>query len=202
MSKRRYCLDCEYPQSACLCASINVMQSQVQLVVLQHPSEVQHAKNSVRLLKQVLPQCEVHVGELPEDFDCLRQRLAQTSTQVLVAYPSESSVAIETVAIENPAHTTVLLIDGTWRKALKILKLNPWLQEYQAVHLGDDYQGRYRIRKAKRSDSLSSLEAAAYSLAALENELDISPMLAAFDAMVARQIAAMPAAVQARYQEF
>ena len=97
------------------------------------------------------------------------------------------------------AAVNLVLIDGTWRKALKMIKLNPWLQQFQSVHLGDNYQGRYRIRKAKRPDSLSTLEATAYALSQLEPQLDITPLLQAFDALVERQLAAMPVAVRHRY---
>ncbi|MBV7316662.1 tRNA-uridine aminocarboxypropyltransferase [Shewanella sp. NIFS-20-20] len=200
MSKRRYCPECEYPQTACLCASIVPIASRIQLVVLQHPAEADHAKNSVRLLSKVVPSCQVFVGETAQEFASARQYLQQQAGPVLLVYPSENSLGVESLPLAMPASTTLVLLDGTWRKALKMIKLNPWLSALPAVHLGDDYQGRYRIRKAKRSDSLSTLEAAAYTAAALDPTMDIQPILTAFDAMVERQIAAMPAEVRARYQ--
>jgi DTW domain-containing protein YfiP len=51
---------------------------------MQHPSEVGHAKNSVRLLKLVLPQTQIYVGETGEDFIELQHYLA-TQTK----YPNE-----------------------------------------------------------------------------------------------------------------
>ena len=48
--------------------------------------------------------------------------------------------------------------------------------------------------------SLSTLEACAYMLSALEPRLDVQPLMTAFDAMVELRIKAMPSTVQARYQ--
>ncbi|MCL1038948.1 DTW domain-containing protein [Shewanella submarina] len=204
MLKRPHCPHCDYPLNACLCHAISPIQSDTRVVVLQHPSEVAHAKNSVRLLSRVLTDCELVVGEREQDFSAVRDRLLQDRENTLVLYPADASIELAAVADSkassvNPVNLVV--IDGTWRKALKIYKLNPWLAELQAVHLGENYQGRYRIRKAKRPDSLSTLEATAYALAELEPGLEVQPLFRAFDAMVERQLAAMPEAVRQRYHD-
>lgn len=204
MSKRPQCPDCDYPLTACLCHAIQAMDSDTRVVVLQHPSEAGHAKNSVRLLSRVLPGAEVILGETEADFSEIRQRLENNGHHSLLLYPAEDSISLAEISVETRSvgkPVNLIVIDGTWRKALKIFKLNPWLQQLQMVHLGEDYQGRYRIRKARRPDSLSTLEATAYALAELEPTLDVSPLFTAFDAMVERQLAAMPPEVRSRYQE-
>ncbi|MGI2261113.1 tRNA-uridine aminocarboxypropyltransferase [Shewanella sp. GXUN23E] len=204
MSKRPHCPHCDYPLSACLCHAIAPVRCAATLVILQHPSEVGHAKNSVRLLQRVVQDCIVAVGESETDFAGIRRQLEGNGRQTLLLYPADASVNLqEWPGIGGGDHEPVnlLVIDGTWRKALKMFKLNPWLQELQAVHLGDNYQSRYRIRKAKRPDSLSTLEATAYALSELEPCLDVTPLFTAFDAMVERQLAAMPEAVRRRYQD-
>ena len=169
-----------------------------QLVVLQHPSEVEHKKNSVRVLSLVVAETQVYVGESEADFNGLREHLAACNKPIYLVYPSEQSVSVEQQPI-NP-DCVLLLLDGTWRKAFKMLQLNPWLTQYPAVHLAEGYESRYRIRKSSRSDSLSTLEACAYMLSALDPRLDVQPLMTAFDAMVELRIKAMPSTVQARYQ--
>ena len=44
-----------------------------QLVVLQYPSEVEHKKNSVRVLSLAVPKTQVYVGESESDFKGLRE---------------------------------------------------------------------------------------------------------------------------------
>ncbi|NMH65066.1 tRNA-uridine aminocarboxypropyltransferase [Shewanella salipaludis] len=196
---RRYCSVCHYPQSACVCASIRPLQPKTRLLVLQHPSEVGHAKNSVRLLSLVIPQTLVYVGETPEDFAELRQYLARLERPVYLVYPSEKSVQVQQAA--PAADCVLLLLDGTWRKAFRLLQLNPWLQQYPALHLDLEQSSNYRIRKASRSDSLSTLEAAAHMLRALDPELEVKPLFEALDAMVDHRLAAMPPQVRARYED-
>lgn len=175
------------------------MHPQTQLLILQHPSEVGHKKNSVRVLSLVIPDTRVYVGETDGDFAGLRDELAQCDKPIYLVYPSQQSVSVENQSF--PADCVLLLIDGTWRKAFKILQLNPWLTQYPAVHLTEGFGSRYRIRKSSRSDSLSTLEASAYMLSALDAELDIQPLIHVFDVMVDLRIKAMPPDVQLRYQK-
>ncbi|MCU7976823.1 MULTISPECIES: tRNA-uridine aminocarboxypropyltransferase [unclassified Shewanella] len=195
---RHYCSICRYPQNACLCASVQPISPMTQLVVLQHPSEVEHKKNSVRVLSLAVPKTQVYVGESESDFKGLREYLAACNMPIYLVYPSALSVSVEQQRI-NP-DCILLLLDGTWRKAFKMLQLNPWLTQYPAVHLAEGYESRYRIRKSSRSDSLSTLEACAYMLSALDPTLDVQPLMMAFDAMVELRIKAMPSTVQVRYQ--
>lgn len=194
---RHYCSTCRYPLNTCLCAHVQPIYPQTQLLILQHPSEVEHKKNSVRVLSLVIPNTRVYVGETQDDFAVLRSELARCDKPIYLIYPSQQSMSVETQAI--PADCVLLLIDGTWRKAFKILQLNPWLAQYPAVHLAEGYESRYRIRKSSRSDSLSTLEASAYMLSALDAELDIQPLIEVFELMVDLRIKAMPPDVQLRY---
>ena len=196
---RDYCPQCNYPQSACICDYVQPISANTELIVLQHPSEVGHAKNSVRLLQLVLPATQVWVGEGDGDFVALRQQLRASNKAIYLLYPSQASISANELAIQRDV--ILLLLDGTWRKVFRLLQLNPWLLEYPALHLDIEAKSNYRIRKASRSDSLSSLEAAAFILQSIEPQLDISPLLTAFDAMVDKRIAAMPAQVRARYKD-
>ncbi|MCL1066182.1 DTW domain-containing protein [Shewanella olleyana] len=175
------------------------MSIKTEVIVLQHPSEVEHAKNTVKLLCLTLPATQVVVGETADDFAELQTYLQQSSKPVYLVYPNETSQsAADSGAVED---CIILLIDGTWRKAFKMLQLNPWLMALPALHIEFEGGSQYRIRKAKRSDSLSTLEATAYMLQAISPTLDIAPMFAAFDAMVQHKLDAMPAAVRARYEQ-
>ena len=164
---------------------------------MQHPSEVKHAKNTVRLMRLVMPDIKVVVGESAEDFNELQQYLSQSTKPVFIVYPGESSQAVEQSDAQSDC--IIILLDGTWRKAYKILQCNPWLLQYPALHLAVSHQSEYIIRKAKRSDSLSTLEATALILTALDQKLDVSPLFVAFNAMVEHRLNAMPEQVKARY---
>lgn len=210
MTQRAYCPQCQYPQSACLCAAVKPIYPQHQLLILQHPSEVTHTKNSVRLLKMAVPQTQIVVGETAADFAELRQQLGD-KPQVMLVYPADESADVSvteqasSVAVDRGNElgeqvNTLILIDGTWRKAYRMLCLNPWLLALPRLSLAVDNASAYCIRKAKRSDSLSTLEAAALALKQLEPALDITPVTNLLQALVDSRLARMPANVRQRYQ--
>lgn len=194
---RQICLECHYPISTCVCANIETLTLAPQLIVMQHPSEVEHAKNSVRLLKLVIPDTQVYVGETAEDFADLRDELASSNRPVYLIYPNEQSQEVKQA--KPNIDGIYILLDGTWRKAFRMLQLNPWLLALPSLHLDVEQASNYTIRKSSRADSLSTLEAAALVLASLDSTLDVSPLHRAFDAMIQHQLAAMPAHVRARY---
>jgi DTW domain-containing protein YfiP len=174
------------------------MTVSTELIVLQDPSEVGHAKNSVRLMALVIPETRVYVGESPDDFKSLRQYLDGCTKPIYLVYPSDNSSDVMQTQLEN--QVVLLFLDGTWRKAYKLLQLNPWLQDYPALHLDLESASNYKIRKASRADSLSTLEAAAMMLKSIEPELKVSPLTNALEAMVQQRIQSMPADVRKRYE--
>ncbi|WP_119978721.1 tRNA-uridine aminocarboxypropyltransferase [Shewanella algidipiscicola] len=194
---RVLCEQCQYPLNACLCAHIRPMSTSLELIVLQDPGEVKHAKNSVKLMKAVLDSLRVEVGETPSDFASLKAYLDSVDKPIYLLYPSEHSQSITQQRVASDA--VLLLLDGTWRKAYKLLQLNPWLQQYPALHLELDAPSHYTIRKAKRDDSLSTLEAAALAIKAVSPNADVSPLNDALAALVEQRLNAMPVAVRARY---
>ncbi|MCL1050549.1 DTW domain-containing protein [Shewanella abyssi] len=196
---RPNCPSCHYPLKACLCASIKQMQVKTELIILQDPTEVGHAKNSVRLLALVIPQTKVVVGETAADFSLLREQLQLTDKPIFLVYPSTASRSVSDIVIDTDV--ILLLLDGTWRKAYKLLQLNPWLLDFPALHLDLDGASNYTIRKASRSDSLSTLEASAMMLKVIEPQQDVTPLTDALAALVEQRLASMPADVRARYRE-
>ncbi|SHI04782.1 tRNA-uridine aminocarboxypropyltransferase [Ferrimonas marina] len=192
--KRRYCPRCGRPQRTCLCAHIRPLIHRTPVHILMHPSELKAAKGTARLTCQILTQGQLWVGETEQDFAPLRQALKGFKPQLL--YPGPQAQAVEQCPPDPDR--ALLLLDGTWRKTHKLLQLNPWLQQLPCLSFAHPPQGDYQIRKAHRSDSLSTLEATAYALHQLEG-LDPAPLHDAFTALKQSQLAHMPAQVRARY---
>lgn len=196
---RPSCPKCHYPVKACLCESIEQVEISTELIILQDPSEVGHAKNSVRLLSLVIPDTQVVVGETPDDFSQLQRQLNASAKPIYLVYPCDESQNAAKVNFDSGA--IILLLDGTWRKAYKLLQLNPWLLQYPALHLDLESASNYTIRKASRSDSLSTLEAVAMMLNIIEPAVDVSPLPKALNALVEQRLNSMPLAVRQRYEK-
>ncbi|WP_299011708.1 tRNA-uridine aminocarboxypropyltransferase [uncultured Shewanella sp.] len=196
---REKCLKCQYPKIACLCGSITQLNITNEVIVLQDPSEVKHAKSTVKLLALVIPEVNIFVGETPNDFSTLRDYLIQSKKAIYVIYPTKESRSMDEV---KPVKDAILIfLDGTWRKAYKMMALNPWLEQYPALHLNLNTPSQYKIRKAPRVDSVSTLEAVALSLKTIDSQLDVAPLYHALNAMVEKQLEFMPKVARERYEK-
>jgi DTW domain-containing protein YfiP len=184
---RIQCSRCLRPQSHCLCPLIPRLDSRTRVLLLQHPSEVNHALNTARLAALGLSNAELIVGEVFEDLPAL---LNQPGYQARLLFPAEDALPLRACAASDEP---ILLVvpDGTWRKARKLLHLNPLLAALPRVTLAEGGVSRYRLRKAPGPGALSTIEAIVQALETLEAPTSFGPLLRPFEALIEGQIAAM-----------
>ncbi|MDH4451541.1 MAG: DTW domain-containing protein [Rhodoferax sp.] len=190
---RPTCPHCLRPQATCLCHLAVPTASACELLILQHPLEVHHAKNSARLLHLSVPGSRIVVGEAFDEV-ALQALLPGPRTTVLLypptAYEGHAAPALlEPSQLQHPETLRLVVLDATWRKSRKMLHLSPGLQRLPRLALDEVPAGRYAIRKAHAPGQLSTLEATCAALAQLERNAERwQPLLAAFDAFVAGQM--------------
>jgi len=184
---RIHCPRCHRPQSHCLCPLIPSLDSRTRVLLLQHPSEVNHALNTARLAALGLNNAELIVGEV---FEHLPALLNQPGYRTCLLFPGEDAQPVQAY---GPSDDPLLLVvpDGTWRKARKLLHLNPSLAALPRVTLADGGVSRYRLRKAPGPGALSTVEAIVQALQVLEAPMSFEPLLRPFEALIEGQIAAM-----------
>ena len=163
MSRAR-CERCLRPENHCLCALIPQLDSRTRVLILQHPSEVNHALNTARLAALGLNNAQLEVAEV---FDHLETLLNVPGYQARLLFPGEEATALTPQAAET-GPMLLVVPDGTWRKARKLLHLNPLLASLPRVTLENSPVSRYRLRKAPGPDALSTLEAITHALQTLE----------------------------------
>lgn len=186
MSRPR-CERCQRPASCCLCALIPRLDSHNRVLLLQHPSEVGHALNTARLAALGLVNAQLLVGEV---FDDLHTLLNPPGYQARLLFPGEGAQVLGPPA-RGDMPTLLVVPDGTWRKARKLLHLNPELAALPRVTLQGAPLSRYRLRKAPADDALSTLEAVVHALQTLEASTSFNALLRPFDALIEGQIQAM-----------
>jgi DTW domain-containing protein YfiP len=187
--RRAMCATCLRPQPTCICQWIAPVDTDVEVLILQHPLEVANAKGSARLLHLSLPGNVLLAGEV-FDPDALHELLHQGGRTPVLLYPATADAAapaLDPACLADPSALRLVVLDGTWRKSRKMLHLNPLLQSLPRLALEGMPASHYRIRKAHAPDQLSTLEATAYALMRLEGAARFDPLLAAFDGFVAQQ---------------
>ncbi|MBN0978265.1 MULTISPECIES: DTW domain-containing protein [Pseudomonas] len=184
---RPQCPRCLRPTTHCLCALIPNLDSRTRVLLLQHPSEVNHALNTARLAALGLVNAQLVVGEVFED---LQNLLNPPGYQARLLFPAEDAQPLQAY---SPSDEPLLLVvpDGTWRKARKLLHLNPLLAALPRVTLAAGAVSRYRLRKAPGPGALSTVEAIVQALQVLEAPQSFEPLLRPFEALIEGQIAAM-----------
>lgn len=180
---RLHCPRCQRPEGHCLCALIPQLPSRTRVLILQHPSEADHALNTARLAHLGLTNSELVVTEQ------VHPALWEAHEgPAYVLFPGEGSTP---VAGQLAGPMQLIVLDGTWRKARKLLHLNPALAALPRVCLTDTAPSRYRLRKAPGPGALSTVEAIVAALEVLEAPASFQPLLAPFDALIEGQIKAM-----------
>ncbi|WP_426133872.1 tRNA-uridine aminocarboxypropyltransferase [Pseudomonas sp. PWP3-1b2] len=184
---RPQCSRCLRPVSHCLCPLIPNLDSRTRVLLLQHPSEVNHALNTARLAALGLKNAQLVVGEV---FDDLQTLLNPPGYQPRLLFPADDAQPLNAYAAsEEPL--LLVVPDGTWRKARKLLHLNPLLAALPRVTLAAGAVSRYRLRKAPGPGALSTVEAIVQALQVLEAPASFEPLLRPFEALIEGQIAAM-----------
>jgi len=164
---------------------IPALDSRTRVLVLQHSSEASHALNTARLAVLGLRNAQLLVGE-----DFIDESSGAVPSYLL--FPGEDAVPLSALAgADQPIR--LIVPDGTWRKARKILHVNPWLAALPRVALPEGLTSRYRLRKAPMPGALSTIEAIVTALNILESPAGFDELLRPFDALIEGQIDAMGA---------
>lgn len=178
---RAYCEQCHYPQNTCVCAHIKSISIPLNVIIIQHPKEATHAKNTARLVTMCIPSACIVLSNDDDAMHTLAQYSCKQTTALI--YPSESSIALEDLSrTQKQQYKTLILIDGSWKQAFGIVKRSSWLQTLPAYHFSNAAPSQYAIRHTSLPHALSTLEAAAHSISCL-CEADMSALYALQTAM-------------------
>jgi DTW domain-containing protein YfiP len=198
------CPRCHKPPALCICDSITPIDSRIALLILQHPQEQDRALGTARLTALHFKDAVLKIGlSWPSLSKALGRQVDPSRWAVLYlgsAKVADLDTRDDIVAINRKGEVEdnqrailkaiegVVLLDGSWSQAKALWWRNPWMLRCQRVILDPRQRSRYgMLRREPRHDGLSTIEAAAMLLAALEKRPDIAEMLnASFERMLAR----------------
>lgn len=174
---RPVCPHCERPLQRCFCSHVVPTNNHCRLLLLQHPNEAGHPKNTGELLWHSLTNCERLIGETFTD-----EQLAPFMAGAALLYPEADDQPPMAEGLIQASPSTLIVLDATWRKSRKMLYQNPQIQALPRFTLEHLPESRYRIRSAEQQHQLSTLEASCYALQQIEGNTGIYlPLLTGFD---------------------
>lgn len=182
------CSTCEKSLNLCVCSAITPLDNEIFVLILRHPQEQDRKLGTARLLNLQLKNSLLKTGlswpnltkalgrgqENPVDpkrWGVLYLGMAKTSAPL--AYRALTVVSKKGEAAQNQDEILeniegIILLDGTWAQAKALWWRNAWMLKCRRLVLQPPRPSLYgNLRKEPRRESVSTLEAAAYSLAAL-----------------------------------
>ena len=192
--RRAVCERCRRPTSVCYCAHLVSLETQTRVILLQHPREKKVPVGTARLAHLCLPGSELHVGL---DFDNDAQvRAALTSAETPADGPRRPAYllfpgpnAIDLAEARPAGPITLVVVDGTWWQARKLLKRNALLASLPQIRFTPPAPSNYRIRREPAEHCVATVEALAEVLGRLEGAPErFATLLRPFEAMIDTQI--------------
>jgi DTW domain-containing protein YfiP len=182
------CERCKRPPQLCWCAHLVSLETRTRIVLLQHPAERRVAIGTARMASLCLPSSELHVGVQWSASSALAGVLSDPARPAALLYPGEGAIDIATDPPRGPI--TLVVVDGTWHQARKLVRVNPMLARLPRYAFRPHAPSEYRIRREPDESYVSTLEALAHVLGVLEGDPErFRALLVPFRAMIDAQLA-------------
>lgn len=154
------CLDCFRPTEACYCEHIESLATKTRFIVLMHPMEFKKQRTGTgRMTSQILKNSEVLVDIDFTNNKKLNLILNDPEIDCFILYPGETAINItEKKLPATQKMRVVLVIDGTWPCAKKMMKLSTNLHSLPRVSFSTDRISKFVIKQQPQSYCLSTLE--------------------------------------------
>tara|TARA_B110000208_G_scaffold182092_1_gene233476 strand:- start:1854 stop:2981 length:1128 start_codon:yes stop_codon:yes gene_type:complete len=222
--QRSLCTRCSRPPVVCICAALpaSTIAIETRVVIVQHPREARkRIVGSVPLIQLVLgAACTVVVSDVVRFGldEALDEALGEKgSGRTVLLFPGATSTPLDAGGASSTSSTTtsssssgvvaavaaapatsgiatLLLVDGTWRQANKMVRSSgDCLDMIPRVMFAGEVDGMFGdLRKEPRKHCVSTLEAAAQALRCLEptrGGVACDCLLTVFAHAVAQQLA-------------
>lgn len=172
----------------CTCSHLADLPTRTRVLILQHPRESRVGVGTARLAHLALPSSQLRVGV---DFSADPIVQAAIGPDTYVLFPGAEARPLTSLPTDRPI--TLVVLDGTWSEARKLLTRNPALAALPRVAFTPASPSAYQIRTQPAAHCVSTIEALAQVLATIEPSSPDAPperfarLLDPFHAMVARQ---------------
>jgi hypothetical protein len=170
-----------------VCAELVPIPNRTEVIILQHTRERAHPIGTARIALLGLARSRLftwghkieHAMERIEEF----RRSLPASTMLLYPDPDAPEVS----AVTSPPDA-LLVVDGTWNTAKRMMRHAPWLLELPRVRINPSQPGQYRIRLEPSDEHLSTVEAITEALRGFEPDTErLDDLIRVFQRMIDKQ---------------
>jgi DTW domain-containing protein YfiP len=187
MTSDEICKNCEKPLKLCVCAALAPVDNRVSVLILRHPQEQDRILGTARVAALQLKNAVLKTGLSwpnlakvlgrpadPKRWGVLYLGTAKTSAPL----PPRVLTIVNRKGEASPDQDQtletlegIILLDGNWQQAKALWWRNAWMLKCRRLVLQPPRPSLYgKLRKEPRAESVSTIEAAAYTLAALDHD--------------------------------
>ena len=183
---REVCGRCFRPTRVCYCAHLDPQDSRTRVLILRHTREREVGLGTARMallgLRNACLRTEVDFSQ-----DAV-VNAAINGGNAYVLYPTDDAIPVETATFAEPI--TLIVLDGTWWQARKLLRSHPALQALPKLRMTPTSKSLYGlVRREPADDYVGTVEAIAYVLGHLEKDPErFRALLRPLEALVEKQL--------------
>ncbi len=196
---RNLCTTCLQPEFGCYCSLIQPIDCAINFVILIHPIEAKRRIATGRMSHLCLSGSHLIKGHNYTDHKELNALIDDPKYQTVILYPGQQSVNVSEMSYEQREEkflTTkklrILVIDGTWATAKKMLYQSENLKKVPRICFSPLRPSNFRVRKQPKSHCYSTIEAIHHTIDLFQGASMIprqhDHLLEVFDSMVEKQL--------------
>ena len=181
------CPTCEKPLTLCICDAVTPVDNHVAVVILRHPQEQDRQLGTARIAVLQLKNAVLKTGLSwqslaklvrqdvdPKLWGVLYLGTAKISTPLAPRPLTVVDKAGDAMADQDDILANlegIILLDGNWQQAKALWWRNAWMLKCRRLVLQPPRASYYgNLRKEPRGESVSTIEATAYTLATLAHD--------------------------------
>ena len=171
------CTGCRLRPEVCVCAQAPRLSVSTRVIVVIHSKEWRRSTNTGHLARLAVQGGEIRIHGSPRH--ALSSEGIDSSSSTLVLYPGRGAIPLTAEYVASLRRPVTLLIpDGNWNQARKMMGRLPMLRQAHPVRLAGPSLDLPNSRHNVRADRMSTFEAIAQALGILEDSAIEDQLLA------------------------
>lgn len=186
------------PSSSCICKHTRPSHTKTRFIILMHPKEYKREKiGTGRMTQLQLENSEIIVGVDFTNNRRVNEILNKENSSSFLLYPGKENFNLSTREGSEMIsflgdHPHILILDGTWPCARKMLKLSTNLQQLKRVSFDNTIKSKFIIKQQPAPLCLSTIESVYTVLNLLKDggveDYDTTDFLIPFEKLIEHQI--------------
>lgn len=193
MARRRVqesCPVCYMNRLFCICDALPTLALKTRVCLVIHTNELKKNSNTGRLALSALTNSEMRVRGEPRATLDLTDLLG-APYRTFLFYPAKDARELSRdLVVQDTRPIQLIVPDGSWRQAGKMLYRHPELKDVARVKLGAANTPKYYMRAQHRPEGMATLQAIAHALGVIEGASVEAALLKLYDAKIERTLMA------------